>query len=288
MDAEHEIFNRPFDVEPTFEDMEVPDHYRRYHEGRDLPETIPGWKVHGSLEKKNYGLVSDGYGFEDTPDCEFIAGGLNSKGPRSLALGRQGNWFLWGFCASPPEMTGEARKVFLNTVVYMDRFDGHGALCKRVAPHRRWALQYATFMKAGGKLREYGSKKFAPALLEAGGGEAEKLIPFLEKNLDYLRYETRESGGGRFTLDAEARELGIPNRDPALLERCVTLLEEGGADAEAARRLLQRYTGGRDRDAAAWRAWLEANSGRLVFTDTGGYRFLAVPRREAARQGGGG
>ena len=42
-------------------------------------------------ETVDYGVVSDGHGFEDSPDCERISGGRNSKGPHAVAIGRQAN-----------------------------------------------------------------------------------------------------------------------------------------------------------------------------------------------------
>ena len=43
--------------------------------------------------------------------------------------------------------------------------------------------------------------------------------------------------------------------------------------AERALLLLHRYTDQGFLYAAEWRVWLDANQGRLYFTDTGGYKF---------------
>src|SRR5688500_10418708 len=62
--------------------------------------------------KADYGVVSDGHGFEDSPDCERISGGINSKGPKAIAIGRQANLLLWGFYGAPDRMTESGRRVF--------------------------------------------------------------------------------------------------------------------------------------------------------------------------------
>ena len=77
---------------------------------------------------------------------------------------------------------------------------------------------------------------------------------------------------GYFAVDADAKALGIANRDPALLERCVTELEQG-EKSERALILLQRYTDQELLYARDWRVWLDANKDHLYFTDTGGYKF---------------
>src|SRR5688500_12824681 len=118
VDASHAIFQTPFAVAPTFTDIPTPEHYRQYPEGEALGPTLRGWKVCAERTPDYPGVVADGYGFADSPDCEYIAGGVNSKGPRAAALARQGNFFQWGFSASPKAMTGEARRVFLNTLAY--------------------------------------------------------------------------------------------------------------------------------------------------------------------------
>jgi hypothetical protein len=77
----------------------------------------------------------------------------------------------------------------------------------------------------------------------------------------------------RIAIDEDAKALGIANRDPALLEKCVSMLEKGDRK-DLAQRLLERYTDQKHgADAAAWRRWLEVSRSRLYFTDTGGYRF---------------
>ena len=48
-----------------------------------------------------------------------------------VALGRHGNYFLWGFAAPPSEMTPEGRNCFLNAVHYIKQFDGQKPVVRK-------------------------------------------------------------------------------------------------------------------------------------------------------------
>lgn len=266
MDAAHEIFRTPFAVTPTMVEVDTPGNYRKYREGAGLPPRIPVWVVHTDLESRDVGLVSDPYGFTDSPDCEFIGSGLNSKGPRSVALARQGNFFLWGFCAPPSALTEEARKVFLNALVYMKRFDGRRPLNQVVASGREWLVEYAWFMQNGSD-SEYLRKRIDPDLLATGA----ELLATVERDLEFVRVD-----GEVFRIDGEVKAMRISNRDIRLLDVCVDALEKDAADARALR-VLKRYTGLSFDDAKDWRAWLVQHRAALYFSDTAGYRFLIEP-----------
>jgi hypothetical protein len=292
LDAAHEVFQKPFKVTFEYEEIATPKNYERWASGA-MPPTMKAWRVHpDKLAVQNFGLVSDGSGFDDSPDCERISGGVNSKGPYSVALGRQGNWFLWGFCATPSEMTESARRAFLNVVVYMKRFDGKRPLFTKTSMGREWAYFYASLCSDEDEdTAKHFRTKFSPNIIEATGGDSAKLKAYLKENEGWLVWEEFEEPGKgtasrpekntRIAIDEDAKALGLANRDPALLVRCVEMLEKGDR-SEVARRILERYTdqkhGG---DAAAWRKWLDANRSRLYFTDTGGFRFLM--RDEVAR-----
>lgn len=77
-------------------------------------------------------MVSHGEGFEDSPDAEMISGGVCLKNAEAVALGRQGNYFMWGFSGSPDYMTDEAKDVFVNTVCYIKKYDYMPAIVKKV------------------------------------------------------------------------------------------------------------------------------------------------------------
>ncbi|MCL4854667.1 MAG: hypothetical protein KJZ78_25175, partial [Bryobacteraceae bacterium] len=88
------------------------------------------------------------YGFADSPDSEVIAQGISQKGPDTLAIGRQANFFLWGFFAPPSDMTPSGQRLFVNVVAYMRTFDGQIPLVHEtsyLARSREWALRYALY-----------------------------------------------------------------------------------------------------------------------------------------------
>ncbi|SFW19408.1 hypothetical protein SAMN02927921_00472 [Sinomicrobium oceani] len=93
------------------------------------------WRVQkeGYLEAKGYrvGMVSRGDGFLDSPDAEYISSGVNTKDVGAVAIGRHGNFFLWGFSGSPDYMTEEAKQVFANAVVYMKQFKGQKPIARK-------------------------------------------------------------------------------------------------------------------------------------------------------------
>lgn len=68
------------------------------------------------------------YDLSDAPDGEMMAGGVNSKGPNSMAIGRQGSCLHWGFAASPTYLTEEAKLVFINAIHYIKQFEGKRAV----------------------------------------------------------------------------------------------------------------------------------------------------------------
>lgn len=129
LNTHHAIFNGPVEnVIPSMVMKATPDGIYNYPSGDSIPKTIPMWQVQKLSymrgDETRVGLVSRGEQFTDSPDAEVISSGVCLKNVSAVALGRHGNFFLWGFAASPDNMTEEAKKVFVNTVVYMKQFDG--------------------------------------------------------------------------------------------------------------------------------------------------------------------
>lgn len=127
--TQHAIFKGPLEkVSPTMVMKKTPDDLYHYTTGEALPEQIPMWRVQntGYVENRaaRIGLVARGNRFAEGPDAEYISSGVCTKDVGAVALGRHGNFFLWGFGASPADMTEEAKKVFVNTVAYISGFDG--------------------------------------------------------------------------------------------------------------------------------------------------------------------
>jgi hypothetical protein len=272
----HEVFQKPLKVDLRFEDHAVPDNYRHYPGGEKLGKRIKVWKVQTKkFPEIDPGLVSDPYGFSDSPDAEVISSGINSKAPDSVALGRHGNFFLWGFSASPPDMTPEARKCFVNAVCYIKKFDGQKPFVRKTQSGREWALVYAGYVK---QLSDrafvdnlFPLNLFPEELRRRFGKDPEKYRAYYEENLEYL---TPSRNG--YAVDEDVKALGLANRNVALLEKCVALLERG-EQTERAARILKRYTNEKLTDPKDWRSWLRQNRSRLFFTDTGGFKFLVAP-----------
>ncbi|MGN6399805.1 MAG: hypothetical protein ACTHMD_05090 [Flavisolibacter sp.] len=132
----HPIFRGPLEqVTPTMEMKKTPDGIYHYTTGDTVPKEIPMWRVQqvGYLDSKDVriGLVSRGNRFAESPDAEIISSGVCAKDVGAVALGRHGNFFLWGFSASPAQMTDEAKKVFVNAVAYIKQFDGKTPIARK-------------------------------------------------------------------------------------------------------------------------------------------------------------
>jgi hypothetical protein len=135
--AKHAIFQGPLEkVTPTTAMKKTPEGIFHYTTGHDMPKELPMWRVQtvGYIEGSDQcriGLVSRGSRFTEGPDAEVISSGVCQKDVGAVALGRHGNFFLWGFGASPAQMTEEAKKVFVNTVVYMKQFNGKPPITRK-------------------------------------------------------------------------------------------------------------------------------------------------------------
>ena len=104
--------------------------------GKELPKTIPMWQVQTrgyiSNPELRIGMVSRPWGFEDSPEAEYISGGRSTKSLDAVAIGRHGSFLHWGFAASPSDMTDEAKVVFANDVVYISKFAGQRIIARKL------------------------------------------------------------------------------------------------------------------------------------------------------------
>jgi hypothetical protein len=268
----HAVFQKPLKVDLRFEDHAVPSNYRHYPGGDKLGPTIKVWRVQTKkFPEIDPGMVSDPYGFGDSPDAEVISSGLNSKGPDSVALARHGNFFLWGFSASPSDMTPEGRKCFVNAACYIKRFDGRKPLVRHSHQARQWSLVYSGYLGQFTADDRLLGQLFPEDLRKRFGKDGGKYLAYYQENLEYLR--PAQPG---FEVDEDVKSIGLSNRKVELLDRCVAMLEQGDRP-ELASRVLKRYTTHDFADAKGWRSWLEANRGRLFFTDVGGFKWMVAP-----------
>jgi hypothetical protein len=266
----HEIFNKPFKVNFKLEDVPTPADYLNWPHGRELGKTMKMWQVQSkTFPQIDGGMVSDPYGLGDSPDTEKISSGVNSKGPEAAAIARQGNYLLWGFSASPSDMTPEARKSFLNAVCYIKRFDGQRPLVRAIAKERSWALVYSSQANDSANAA-YLKDLFPEALRQRFGNDLRKYSQYYQENLEYL-HPVR----GRFEVDEEVKSLGVSNRKVDLLEHCIDMLAKG-EKPELALRILKRYTFENFVAGRQWRDWLDKNQQDLFFSDRGGYKFMVA------------
>ena len=272
------------------------------------------WKVQErgwSLEKPDEmsilpGMVSDGYGFEDSPDAEVISSGINMKSPAAVAIGRHGNFLLWGFYAAPSVLTPEARKCLVNAICYIRKFDGQKPLVHKRRGHvaRQYQLLVAFWYKEvtdpqwfalsqpeslrkdpaklaelhRQRIEDFHRSSFPEDVRRQLGGEPDGYIAYYRANLEYLH--PPEGRNFPLEVDDDVKSLGLSNRKLPLLERCIAMLERNDRP-ELALRILRRYTTEDFSEAARWRSWLETNRRRLFFTDIGGFKFLVAPERSS-------
>ncbi|MNX69938.1 hypothetical protein D3C86_1011730 [compost metagenome] len=98
------------------------------------------WRVQtkGYVSDRGFriGMVARPWGFEDSPDAESISSGVCAKTLDAVAVGRHGNFFHWGFAASPEYMTPEAQTVLANAIVYISKYNGKGVIARKYLDRR--------------------------------------------------------------------------------------------------------------------------------------------------------
>jgi len=269
MRLEHPIFKGPLAPKLDLGSIDTPADYRSGPGGKDLPAKMESWRVQTGKfpDEVDVGLVSSPYGFEDSPDTEWISSGVNSKGPRSVALGRHGNFFLWGFAGDPSQMTESGRRVFVNAVAYMKKFDGKTPLVSPISQSRDLALLYTQYLAKYANA-DWLKKMYPEEVRKSTGLDAAKIEAYYSENLEYVRVVD-----GAFAVDPDAKTLGVSNRKPAILDRILARLAEDEKDA-LAWRLVKNYFERTFDGAAEFRAWVEANRTWLFFSDVGGYKWF--------------
>ena len=204
LNTTHPIFKGPLEkVVPTMVEKPTPDGIFHYASGKNMPKQLPMWRVDkvGYLDSENarVGLVARGSRFSESPDTEMISSGVCQKDVGAVALGRHGNFFLWGFGASPAGMTDEGQKVFVNTVAYMAQFDGRTPIARK--PNDRMATtddvknivlgvgkdQYDDYVKTIETMNSQNVE--LKKKIEAKQAAGEKLSAIEEQSLPYLDFK---------------------------------------------------------------------------------------------------
>jgi hypothetical protein len=261
---DHEVYHTPLAVQPEFEFRPTPANYRRgYVDRGELPDQMKVWRVQNA-PKGN--VVAWGSGFEDSPDAEIIALGLNrAKSYGDVGIGRQASVLQWGYSDPPSQMTEAGRRLFLNCIHYIHRFDGQTPLVRRGDEGRINALRWTPAGKGTTERKLVFVGSYAPDVMEKYKGRAEELSDYCVKNVELLYWDHG------YRVDDDLKSLGIKsNRRVETLERLFKLRQDP-AHREIAQRLLDRYTDGR--------TTYDFKNGRdrIYFTDVGGYKFRVVP-----------
>lgn len=315
-DVDHPIFQGPLSCELEMVEREKPFDYFAYPGSKKMGESMAMWKVHDkTFPEIDPGLVSSRERFIETPDAEVISGGVNGKGPSSVAIGRHGNFLLWGFAGSPSQMTPTGRTAFVNSVCYIEQFAGQKTKPARTASGREefltdvYALRHLSDeyldkqvekyqaslddlpedYEVPDKLQEdpkayfrdqikpYIDEHILPRIPEKVrqqmGGDTEALIRYYDENLEYLYVRHIQGQGDQYLVDEKVRKLGISNRSPKLLEKCVELLEED-PNSELAWRLISDYAPQPKKSVAMFKHWL-ATTENLKFVEST-HQFMSV------------
>lgn len=328
MNTGHPIFKGPYKTKLTISDKPTPEdafHYE-YYTGK-LPSTTPMWKVQtkGYIADKGFrvGMVARPWGFTDSPEAEVISSGVCAKTIDAVAIGRHGNFFFWGFSASPKYMTDEAKQVFANAVVYTATLEGSKVIARKYYDRAatKEYIKEMTYLSTKKAFEEYvisntqfyDDLKKQKRLAEAKKAKGEKLtdddnyalqidtsnMEVINDYAQYLKKRMREYydvfgtdveafhkflkdnepylyGAAmfyKFIVDEDVKSLGIANTDIKLLDKAISMLENG-VDCEKAQRILDRYTLCTFSKPSDWRKWYNTYKDKLFFTQSGGYYFL--------------
>ncbi|UMB60842.1 hypothetical protein MHL31_01185 [Lutibacter sp. A80] len=216
MKLEHPIFNEPYKINISYEDVKYTGNYKVRYGGRNLGESQPMWRIQteGYRDGKGFpvGLVSTGYNFDNGIDAEWISSGTCDKGIESTAIGRHANFLHWGFAAAPEYLTESAKLAFINAIHYIAPFKGaeqitrkiKGVQLKKYLREQQWTLSdegssrwLAYIAESDKKFNE--ERKKIQAKKDAG----KELTKFEEMSLQMPeRKETRE-----WTIRHEPQEL---------------------------------------------------------------------------------
>jgi hypothetical protein len=262
---DHEVYHRPLAVRPEFEFRPTPDNYRETYEGPGrLPDRIKVWRVQNS--PKGSALAS-ALGFLDSPDAEILVVGFNLlKHYGDIGIGRQGNFLQWGYGDPPSQMTEAGRRLFLNCIHYIHRFDDKAPLVRERVNHRRNALSWAAYLAiAAADQKSRVQRVFPKEIWDKYQDDAAGLLAYYKTNLELVYWD------GVYYVDEELKSLGVDsNRKVETLERLFEL-QKDPARREIAQRLLDRYTDGHTTFD------LQNGRDRIYFSDVGGHRFFVVP-----------
>lgn len=120
-------------------------------------------------------------------------------------------------------------------------------------------------------IEAYFKRYSSPELVHILGTDDEAWADYYRRNMPWFHPDAEKSY--HEDIDEDVRSLGIANNDVRLLDRCITMLEQGDSVAKATR-ILHRYTLCRFQTPKEWRQWFNTYRDKLFFTETGGWLWL--------------
>ncbi len=263
---DHAIFKGPFKVKLKTEKRPTPSlafHFQ-YETDEKIPQTMSMWQVQtrGYKDTPGYaaGLIARYSGYEDSPEAEYISSGVSSKSIRAVAIGRHGNYFHWGFSASPADMTEQAKAVFANAVVYASKFKGQGVIS------RKYNEAIAT-------------RDWARAIIHMSSPEGyQEIIKMNDEAMDELKQraeKAKEKNAKGETLTEEEKYLltfrpsPAPSREQIMKQYVGDYYEQFGMDSEAYRKF---FTENRD--------YLYGGEGRIQMVLDEDVKSLGIPNND--------
>lgn len=223
----------------------------------------------------------------ETPELEFLCGGVNSKTPKAGAVWRQGNLLHFGFEQSPSEMNETGRHLLVNAIAYISRFGEDRPIIDTPSPFvpgardcfdrgviRRLAENTERDVAV---LERYTTAALYEQLQDRTHAE---LSAWFRENHAWIHADE----AGKLAFDEEARSFGTGPATAEFLERAISALRGAGDRAQLARRLLARYVPDGPADGGSadeWAAWYAGHRPYLFFSDTGGFRWYVDPLAKA-------
>jgi hypothetical protein len=273
---DHAIFQGPLEVKLDFAPVATPQAYKEHVDGKGLGNELQTWRVQsGKVSKEiDFGFVAAPWGFEDSPDAEIVAFGTGCSNPRAVSLARHGNFLLWGYAGDPAQMTEAARRVFVNAICWMKKFDGKKPLVKPEAEPREMAFHLIERLRDadGDEAMAYAKRRFPDDVREKTKTDPDKLEAYYTEGYERICPAGGESRG--FRVDPDLDELGkVSNRKFEFWDAVLARLAKDPQD-KLALKVAYRYLPDRQRDAAELKAWVEENRKLAFFTDVGGFRWM--------------
>jgi hypothetical protein len=273
----HEIFDRPFKIDrQKMVNIPTPADFQAEIKSREI-EVLPlvddkwQWRV---------GWCSYSSDFARNPDVEIFCGGTNHKTPTAAGLWRQGNLLHFGFDQSPTEMNESGQHLLLNAIAYISRFseDRPIAVTPSVFAGKvaRSRSSFARALRNPEYQLDWIKKDIAPELwAKLAPLGREKMAEWVDRNGQFLR----PNADLQLELDEDLMTLGTPFDKPEFFTKTIARLRAGGAEAERAKRLLERYVpaGPKTAEANEWAKWWESVKIYAFPSDSGDYCWYIDP-----------